>query len=409
MTLSNTKFLFIFVFLCAYSGVFVFEKLSIWVFASLCAFVLITLEAFKKKRIPVNTVFLVFVISLVVDTVINLENIKIGTFLYSISLAGMFLFTEQRIKKCETELILKTYSYILFSFFLLIVLGLLLYFVLGVADFSLTGVDMSRSIPRCFGPSTEPSYAALTLSITMMVLFSSSTYSYLFIRFSLLIYFLCIILIGSGFGFISSVLVLGYFFLKSNVKILAVEKILLGVCILGIFPFLSFEIERLKPLLVVIIDLFQHGSLWLAFDAIKNTDASAWFRFGPLVEFIRDINTLDVENIIFGHGAGNSTHYFGAKYEAHLNPDWFDSNGLPTMDLPFLPAFIYDYGVLPSLICLSFINSRIRKLKGSLIFWCLTLFILFNSNFNTNIFWFLMYSLLAIRIIQSRVSSCEKN
>ena len=208
------------------------------------------------------------------------------------------------------------------------------------------------------------------------------------------LYFICLLLIGSGLGYLSGMLVLIYFFTSSNIKILRSERITLFIVVLISLPFITFDIDRLKPLFEVGIDFISHGSLWAAFDAIKYADSSAWFRFGPFVEYIRDISSLSLTELLFGHGAGNSTHYFGMKYIKHLDPDWFDADGTPSMNLAFLPAFIYDYGFVPAMSFCLFLFLQIKKLKGSLVFALITIMILFNSNFNTNIFWFLMYSCL---------------
>jgi hypothetical protein len=409
MTLSNNKIIFVFLVLCAFSGIIIGGKLTVWVMFSLLVLPLLVINAYKFQQGKINTIFLIFICSLFISSIINVLNLKIITFLYSLSVGVLFLFVGKKIQKCDEKLFNKIFTFILVSFFCLIILGLFLHSFLGVSDFMFAKVDVSRNIPRSYGPSTEPSYSALTLSICMLVLFSSKLHSYLFIRLMFFLYFICLLLIGSGLGYLSGLLVLVYFFTNSNVKILRSEKVILFVIAVTCLPFITFDIERLKPLFEVSLDFISHGSLWAAFDAIKYADSSAWFRFGPFVEFFRDISTLNFMELLFGHGAGNSTHYFGMKYIKHIDPDWFDANGTPSMDLPFLPAFIYDYGIVPAIIFCMFLFQKIKRLTGSLIIFLITVMILFNSNFNTNIFWFLMYSILVIKQIQFKRYLFEKN
>jgi len=176
-----------------------------------------------------------------------------------------------------------------------------------------------------------------------------------------------------------------------------------------LLPFLSFDFDRLKPLLEVLSDFVTHGSLWDLFDAIKYADASAWFRFGPFVEYFRDLEVAQLSNFLLGNGAGTSTAYFGEKYILHIDPEWFGADGKPNMDLPFFPAFLYDYGVLATLVLLYFIWRLMKNIKGIILLIPLALFVFFNSNFNTSIFWFLIYSLLVINVLENKEFSIETN
>ena len=220
MSLSNDKIIFVFLVLCAFSGIILGGKLTLWVMFSLMVLPLLVINAFKFQQGKVNTIFLIFISSLLISSVINISTLKIITFLYSLSVGVLFLFVGKKIQKCDEKLFNKIFTFILVSFFCLIILGILLHLLLGVSDFMFAKVDVSRNIPRSYGPSTEPSYSALTLSICMLVLFSSKLHSYLFIRLMFFLYFICLLLIGSGLGYLSGLLVLVYFFSNSNVKIL---------------------------------------------------------------------------------------------------------------------------------------------------------------------------------------------
>jgi len=408
MLLSKNKIAQSVIFVCAFGGIFLFGKVPVWIALTALILPLLVLDVLFNRP-KVNGVFLIFTIVLIVTSVINFQSLKLTTLLYSLFLATVFLFSQRKIEFCTPEFLANIYRNIIVLFFLLLIAGLFLHFLFGVNDFQLAKVDVSRGLPRSFGPTTEPSYAALTLTIAMWVVCSSKNFSPINIRVMLIIYISSILLIGSGIGFLTCILLLIYVFTSSNVKVFRLEKMIILLISLGVLPFFSFDVDRLKPILEVLGDFITHGSLWALFDAIKYADASAWFRFGPFVEYFRDLELAQLSDFLLGNGAGTSTAYFGQKYILHIDPEWFGADGKPYMDLPFFPAFLYDYGVIASFTLLYFLWSLMKSIKGFVLLIPLALFIFFNSNFNTSMFWFFIYSLLVINVIQKKESLIEKN
>jgi hypothetical protein len=408
MLLSPGRITQIILFICTFGGIFVFGKLPLWIAATALLLPILFLDTlFNRPKI--NTVFFIFTLVLVTVSIINMQATQVQTIFYSLFLCSVFLLSKRKIEICDTKTLINIYKYVVFSFFVLIIMGLFLHFLFGMNEIPLAKVDISRGIPRSFGPSTEPSFSALTLTIAMWVLCSSKNNSPISIRVLLITYLISIVLIGSGIGFLTCVFLLIYIFTLSNIKIFQLEKVIIILFSLSILPFLSFDIDRLKPLLEVLGDFVTHGSLWDLFDAIKYADASAWFRFGPFVEYFRDFDISQLSEFLLGNGAGTSTTYFGNKYILHIDPEWFGADGKPNLDLPFFPAFLYDYGIIASFILLYFIWNLMKTIKGVTLLIPLALFIFFNSNFNTSMFWFFIYSLLVINILQKKESLIEKN
>ncbi len=407
MLLSTNKIVQIVIFISVFSGVFVVGKLPIWIaLTALLLPVLILNVLFNIPRI--NGHFLTFTIVLIIVSILNFQAIHLTTLLYSLFLCCVLLFSKRKIEQCETKYLIRIYRNVVVVYFALILFGLFLHYVFGVNEFLFAKVDLSRNFPRSFGPSTEPSYSALIMTIAMWIICSSNSIQALHFRFLLFIYVVSIVLIGSGIGFLSCSILLVYLLTLSKVKIFKIEKLIVVTLSLAIIPFLSFEIERLKPLVDVLGDFLIKGSVWDLFDAIKYADSSAWFRFGPFIEYIRDLELSQINGFLFGNGAGTSTAYFGEKYIMHLDPEWFGPDGKPNMDLPFFPAFLYDYGVIASLILLAFIWKLMKTNKGFIFLIPIALFVLFNSNLNTSIFWFFIYSLITMNILQRRDDLVEK-
>ena len=399
--LSTNRIAQIVIFICALGGIFIYGKLPIWIAltALLLPFLIFDVLVNRPK---INGVFFIFTVTLILVSMINYQTTHISTLSYSLFLCSVFLFSKRKIELCNDEHLINIYHSVILVFFILIILGLFLYYSTGISDFSLAKVDISRNHPRSFGPSTEPSYSALTLTIAVWVIGSSKYLSPINIRMLIIIYITSIALIGSGIGFLTCVLFIIYLFTLSNIKIYRIEKAIAVIVVLSLMPFLSFDVDRLKPIIEVLAVFLGNGSWWDLFDAIKYADSSAWFRFGPFIEYFRDMDMTQINGFFLGNGAGTSSAYFGDKYVEHLDPEWFDSDGKPIMDLPFFPAFLYDYGVVVSLILLSFIWSLMKNIKGFMLLIPLAFFILFNSNFNTSMFWFFIYSLLVINVLQKK-------
>lgn len=408
MLLPNKKIAEMVVFFSAFGGVFIFGKLPLWLAVTAILLPILFIDMlFKRPKL--NAAFSFFIIALLVVSIINVQNLHLTTVTYSLFLSCVFLLSKRKIELCKPEALIKIYKSIIIIFFILFILGIVLYLLLGVTELSLIKVDVSRGIPRSYGPTTEPSYAAITLTISMWVLCSSVSNSYLKIRGYLFIYLISIILIGSGIGFITCAFLLMYIFFSSNFKVLRAEKFIILVALLLIFPFLSIDIERLKPVFTVLADITEFGTAWELFDALKLVDASAWFRFGPFVEYILDVEMNQITNFLFGNGAGASTAYFGEKYIEHIDPEWFNEDGKPIMDLAFFPAFLYDYGFIVTLLFVGYVWNLGREIKGSLFLIPIACLVFFNSNYNTSLFWFFIYSLLVMNVISAKEVLLEKN
>jgi hypothetical protein len=117
---------------------------------------------------------------------------------------------------------------------------------------------------------------------------------------------------------------------------------------------------------------------------INFVDSSAFFRIGPTIQYMQQIDLLSIKTWL-GYGVTNSTAFFSEMY------GYQDAGGLR---LPFCPTFFYSFGLLGSSYFLYFIFSSIKKL--SYIFILLFILLLTNSNISTQIFWFVFINMIWI-------------
>jgi hypothetical protein len=398
MTLSQNNIAYVTVFSCAFGGVTVFGSLPIWIFPIGIMLPVLSFNLLMKKsnidRLLISTMALMVCFSF-----INFKEFQLSTLLYSLVVTSLFVLTKSKISNCSINMIFGIYKYILLIFSGLIFLGVILYYSLGVVDLLVANIDLSRSIPRSFGPTTEPSYAALILTISMWVITYDNKASIMATRLYLALYLFCIYLIGSGIGYISSLLLLTNFYYSSNTKVSFKEKWFLFIAILLVLPFVTIDIPRLEALSRIFGDIFSYTSFWGVFEAIKVADGAAWFRVGPFIEYLGDIDYNNPLELLVGHGAGTSSVYFGDKYSNHIDPSLFSLYGHSNLNLSFFPAFLYDYGIIISGFVVFFTIRLLFRTGDFTLLLLLTAMVFFNCNYNTSLFWFFMYSIFIMGVI----------
>lgn len=278
----------------------------------------------------------------------------------------------------------RTLSWIAYIFFFTLLASGLLSF-LGWSESPLPNLlgwvlDLRSGQPRFYGPTSEPSYAAVILGITGLGILRtriglglparsrSSDFVFVGILVSLLF-------VRSIYGIVVALLLLSaatsQATKRSSARVLFV---------------LAFV-----PLILLLIELIPEDSRiarvftlisQFNFHALQITDNSAYMRFGPTIEMISQLTPGQVEFWI-GHGAGTAERFFGDLF-GHLAGE--DINAI---NLGFFPAFVFDYGVLISLAILVYL-FLIARGPFSAHARFLVFIALLNCNFNTNLFWFLI-------------------
>jgi len=129
------------------------------------------------------------------------------------------------------------------------------------------------------------------------------------------------------------------------------------------------------------------GIAALDLDTWMLVDGSSFMRVGPLFHYMM---TADPTSLGFwlGHGAASSTQFFGDAFGGLAGKD------VDSIQPGFLPAFLYDWGLLTGLavLRLGFLACRgPYALQGRLAF----VLMLFNANLNTLLFWWVVAAMLA--------------
>lgn len=240
--------------------------------------------------------------------------------------------------------------------------------------------DQNQGQVRYYGPTSEPSYAALILGITGLgilrwrhvhrlparcrrsdLVFMGILISLLFLR--------------SIYGYVVALVLLSAFAAQTTRRSGA------GVLLtLALVPFLPFFAELLPQdsRFRMIFTQLSH----LSFVGFREVDSSAYMRFGPSIEMLSRVS-LGQPEFWIGHGAGSAQLFFGNIYRDLVAHD------LSTMDFGFFPSFLFDYGALACLVILLYLFT-ISQGAFSTQARFIIFIALFNCNFNTALFWYLI-------------------
>ena len=132
---------------------------------------------------------------------------------------------------------------------------------------------------------------------------------------------------------------------------------------------------------------------------LNMVDSSTYMRVAPFFEYIEKINLFDIHTYI-GHGAGTSALYFGYLFDEHIDIS-IKGNLYSTLNLGFIPSFLYDYGLIGAIfILLLVVRKACHKFISveSIIF----LFLLINANLNTQLFWYVWAMLYLLNHVIGR-------
>ncbi|MBW1293901.1 hypothetical protein GBO31_00170 [Aquimarina litoralis] len=234
--------------------------------------------------------------------------------------------------------------------------------------------DESKSLYRYSSLSSEPSYACIIVIVIYYLLNNLITKRKEKLILMSILFFM-VFSFKSTIGIIL-ILVLAISFLKLNYRQLfyiLITSILL-ILIISIFEIGTNSILRFKKLLSL---LFSFDGNFL--QNLNSIDSSAYFRVAPFFYYIEKIDFLDL-HFYLGYGANASQSYFSRLL--------FPNHPEMIFSPQFLPGFLYDYGFFGALLVVYAIFKKVAR--RSVFEILLILLTLLNSNFNTQLFWFVV-------------------
>lgn len=377
------------------------------IFTTLCLGILAVKNRHMVVKYPVGF-FAVFAYICAVN-LCNLDSIKLTSFIYTLVILLELLLLYNVVKRLSVENIRSICKVIILLYTCNIVVATLMiatkHYPAGIwADvFQIYNFD-GRIRP--YGFSDEPSYAAITLVFTLFVLFKCESFRY---RKDDFVWYACavisIVLSRSSYGYMLLAMLLLYFLITSRLLQMQVESIIFNKVLnarqLGItFVIMamavvlvvgSLDLSESKSIgrLVTLVSSFTEPSDSGFADKITNTkyvDGSASMRLVPSVHLVENFRESEWKYVLFGRGAGQATPFFSRLYEGN------------TTLLGFIPVFIYNYGLIGTALCFLLFLGLFPRHR--LLLFILFFLFLFNADFNTQIFLFILFSIMACKHIE---------
>lgn len=285
----------------------------------------------------------------------------------------------------------KINKFIIYIFSFDVVIANILY-VLGVENSFLSALfpvyyDYDKIRFAAF--TSEPSYLAIILTICIMSLISySKIYEEIKFKRELIFYVVALVLARTTYGFMCIGLTFAFLYQQNSERIENKVVIYIRLILLSLFLVIGIwllqENEYLQRLGSLIGSITTENNLESFIYNLNDNDSSAAMRILPSFLFFQSISWLDLQ-LWFGHGIGANTQYFTDVLEYTEK----------TINLGFIPAAIYDFGLLGSF---SFIYLIFKRGVSS-VPWImkLLLFLSFvNCNISTQLFWFCVIQLLFV-------------
>lgn len=275
----------------------------------------------------------------------------------------------------------KTMERILWLYAITAILGTLLITFDG-ADSALAAIakssyDKNSDTYRVQGLASEPSYAAIVAVAAWLSrrrLAVQGALSKPGQRTSTLLLLFCLFMFKSVYGVILLLLMASTYIRKKHLRFRVFA--LIAAASIGLVLLLGwlFPDSRLQQIL--------NGVFAFDIDLWMEADNSSFMRFGPLYYYFAngDIGTMSFWG---GHGAASSTKYFGDAFGMLAGED------VDSLQVGFIPAFLYDYGFFAFVAVIGF---GISLCRGPFRFQAAAMLILmlFNANLNTQLFWWVM-------------------
>lgn len=227
--------------------------------------------------------------------------------------------------------------------------------------------------------ASEASYLAFTLTycvFPLMIIDRNKNLKFIIIAI------ITIILAKTSYGFICIGFV-GVLYFKNNTK-----YIITGLAILFILTLMPFQNKYLDRVHSVMGALHEDNVEAIAY-GIADADGSAGVRVLPSFLYFVEGRFLE-PGIILGHGSGSSSEYFKGLEDFGKQEDEF-------LGLGFFPGFVYEAGIVATILILIYIRKFTPKVKWY--YWLFFLFGLFNFSFSTEMFQFSVCGLMLNHLV----------
>ncbi len=329
------------------------------------------------------------------SSLINLHDAKLRSVIYS----GIFLLTFLVLMNCRRYLPVETFSRTLRTVIILYFANVVISQVLvmtGLSDDFMGNIfhrlyDERIGVVRYFGFSSEPSYAAFIVLVSFLGWYylpgARSRKQLLF--YGLLVLYQ-VVAFSSIYGYLLATAVAGviaYRELPRRIFYLLPVTLLL-VAVMADFQTMVDHGSRF----VRIVQALVTGQIQSTLD-LNDIDSSLFLRIAPTIEYINSIQLADFKWYL-GHGAMASTRFMTDTFYAHVHPEG------DVLKAGFVPGFLYDYGLVGTAIVLRWVIKTISGRR----FWLSGLFflaVLFNANFNTQLFWFIIVVFALAKLYQA--------
>jgi len=366
---------------------------AVIVLFTLTVFLVFISKNILRLKAPKYLILLTAYITLI--NILNLNNFKFTSFVYTFVILIELLLLYSLIPKFNIKLIKKALRAIIFLYFInILITAILIHFKSLPTGFveKIFGYYNFAGKIRPQGFSSEPSYAALIIAFTLLALLKCTNFIY--DRRETIWYILAIlsiILTNSSYGYLFLIIIIIYFLLKSKLISSAGLILVAGVVTLLFIAIVFFDdltknyaFARLSNISNLIV-----ASDYNISKIVKNlslVDGSASYRVLPTMGLIEQYSSMPLSNLLLGYGAGSSTIFFTSFYNGNLTL------------LGFIPAFVYNYGIIGTVIAFLCFLSLFPKEKALLLI--LFILFLFNADFNTQIFLFVLFIIMICNQIE---------
>jgi len=348
-------------------------------------FALLLLVAFNFRSFPrlKNQELVVVLVFMTISTLLNLESSKITSYFYSIYFALSFIFFTSIACKLFT---VDDYRNLLKTLFIIYFIGLLLGQLYVQLNFFAPLSGYSSHLPhgrfgtliddgkyRYYSLSSEPSYAAFIVIILYYSLMKMHSNDSLLKKGNLSLFLMLVYMIlffQSAFGIILlGAMVASYFGFTKR----AILMYLLAFFAFVLISFFKLDVQAIDRVLAIFqkLDIRNLHSL-------AEVDFTAYFRLAPVLHYLKTIDLTDF-HFYFGNGASASRNLIIPETYLAYQGEFLGG---------FLPSFFYDFGIIGAALVLTFIGRLLPKSKSVPLL--IVVLMLFNANFNTQLFWLLL-------------------
>ncbi len=375
----------------AFTNVFVFRtsnfSISIYIFYGSYFILFVSLLKFKAPPLNKSFPFLIL-LYILFSSLLNLEDLRVTSVIYSFLFIAYYIYLISFSKKnLSKEKFIWVLKFIIISFFIVLLLSqfIVLFNLQELKSpkgyFQSSGqlgilFDKRTNIFRYHSLSSEPSYASIIVFLSFTVLNDLVKTKRSLIWYGLLVLYM-LLSFKSSMGFLILCI-----WLISQITFSKKHFIILGIIVFVgtiLFFFTSIGGKSVDRLREIVFLLFSFNGNFL--EKLNLLDSSVYARIGPLIVYLQGVDIFNFHTY-FGYGASTSEAFFSKL----IYPEVWNTHMV--FKPPFFPGFLYDYGLFGVLAIFYLIWSIVKHERFFLKIVCII--IMLNSNFNTQLFWFVV-------------------